>query len=103
MNIPLTESMYYILISLTEPNHGYGIMQQVEELTRGRVTLGPGTLYGALNTLLEKKWIEVYSQEDESRKKKEYILTPKGKEILKVEILRLEELLTNGRKVMKHA
>lgn len=103
LNIPLTESMYYILISLTEPNHGYGIMQQVEELTKGRVTLGPGTLYGALNTLLEKKWISIYSQEDESRKKKEYVLTPKGKEIVEEEILRLEELLTNGRKVMKHA
>lgn len=103
MNIPLTESMYYILISLTEPNHGYGIMQQVEELTQGRVTLGPGTLYGALNTLLDKKWIEIYSQEDESRKKKEYMLTSRGKEVVEAEIRRLEELLTNGRKVMKHA
>jgi DNA-binding PadR family transcriptional regulator len=95
--------MYYILISLTEPNHGYGIMQQVEELTQGRVTLGPGTLYGALNTLLDKKWIEIYSQEDESRKKKEYMLTSRGKEVVEAEIRRLEELLTNGRKVMKHA
>lgn len=103
MNIPLTESMYYILISLTEPNHGYGIMQQVEELTKGRVTLGPGTLYGALNTLLDKKWIEIYSQEDESRKKKEYMMTSRGKEVVEAEIRRLEELLTNGRKVMKHA
>lgn len=103
LNIPLTESMYYILISLTEPNHGYGIMQQVEELTQGRVTLGPGTLYGALNTLLDKKWIEIYSQEDESRKKKEYMLTSRGKEVVEAEIRRLEELLTNGRKVMKHA
>ena len=71
MNISLTESMYYILISLIEPNHGYGIMQQVEEMTNGRVVLGPGTLYGALNTLLEKRWIEIFSQDDESRKKKE--------------------------------
>lgn len=102
MNISLTESMYYILISLIEPNHGYGIMQQVEEMTNGRVVLGPGTLYGALNTLLEKRWIEIFSQDDESRKKKEYLLTDSGKEVIKNEMLRLEELLINGKKVMDH-
>jgi len=100
VNISLTESMYYILISLTKPNHGYGIMQQVEEMTNGRVILGPGTLYGALNTLLEKRWIEIFSQDDESRKKKEYLLTGSGKEVIKNEMLRLEELLNNGKKVM---
>lgn len=102
MNISLTESMYYILISLTKPNHGYGIMQQVEEMTNGRVVLGPGTLYGALNALLEKRWIEIYSQDDESRKKKEYLLTKSGKEVIKNEMLRLEELLNNGKKVMNN-
>ena len=103
MNISLTESMYYILISLIEPNHGYGIMQQVEEMTNGRVVLGPGTLYGALNTLLEKRWIEIFSQDDESRKKKEYLLTDSGREVIKNEMLRLEELLINGKKVMENA
>ncbi len=102
MNISLTESMYYILISLTKPNHGYGIMQQVEEMTNGRVVLGPGTLYGALNTLLEKRWIEIFSQDDESRKKKEYLLTDSGKEVINNEMMRLEELLINGKKVMDH-
>ena len=102
MNISLTESMYYILISLTKPNHGYGIMQQVEEMTNGRVVLGPGTLYGALNTLLEKRWIEIFSQDDESRKKKEYLLTDSGKEVINNEMMRLEELLINGKKVMNN-
>ena len=102
MNISLTESMYYILISLIKPNHGYGIMQQVEEMTNGRVVLGPGTLYGALNALLEKRWIEIFSQDDESRKKKEYLLTENGKEVIKNEMLRLEELLNNGKKVMNN-
>ena len=102
MNISLTESMYYILISLTKPNHGYGIMQQVEEMTNGRVVLGPGTLYGALNTLLEKRWIEIFSQDDESRKKKEYLLTDSGKEVINNEMMRLEELLINGKKVMEN-
>jgi len=93
--------MYYILLSLSKPNHGYGIMQMVEEMTKGRVTLGPGTLYGALNSLQEKKWIMMYSQDDESRKKKEYLITEKGKEVLDNEISRLEELLENGKKVTR--
>ena len=49
----LTEAVYYILLSLMEPMHGYGIMQNVEQLSGGRVRLAPGTLYGAINTLLE--------------------------------------------------
>jgi len=101
VNITLTESMYYILLSLSKPNHGYGIMQMVEEMTKGRVILGPGTLYGALNSLQEKKWIMMYSQDDESRKKKEYLITEKGKEVLDNEISRLEELLENGKKVTR--
>ena len=94
--------MFYILISLLQPNHGYGIMQQVEERTKGRVALGAGTLYGALNTLLEKKWIMLHSQDDQSRKKKEYLITALGKEILNEEITRLSELLENGRKAMEN-
>lgn len=50
----LTESTYYILLSLYHPQHGYGIMQQTEQLSGGRVHLAAGTLYGALNSLCEK-------------------------------------------------
>ncbi|MBR3428942.1 MAG: PadR family transcriptional regulator, partial [Clostridia bacterium] len=53
----LTEATYYILLSLCRPRHGYGIMQQTEELSGGRVRLAAGTLYGALNTLCDKGWI----------------------------------------------
>ena len=53
----LTEATYYILLSLYRPRHGYGIMQQTEELSGGRVRLAAGTLYGALNTLCDKGWI----------------------------------------------
>ena len=59
-NPPLTEAVYYILLSLTEPLHGYGIMQKAEQLSSGRVRLAAGTLYGALNTLLEKGHEERY-------------------------------------------
>lgn len=97
MRAPITESTYYILLAVLKPNHGYGIIQKVQDLTNSRVTLGPGTLYGAINTLLEKKWIMLYSEEKISRKKKEYLITNLGKSILLEEIERLEELIKNGR------
>lgn len=96
MSSPITESTYYILLAVLKPNHGYGIIQKVEELTNGRVILGPGTLYGAINTLLEKKWITLYSEEKDSRKKKEYLISEEGRKVLFEEIDRLKELIKNG-------
>ena len=69
---PLTESLYYILISVMKPNYGYGIMENISKITNNRVNMGAGTLYGAINILLEKKYIELYSEEVDSRKKKEF-------------------------------
>ena len=93
---PLTEAFFYILLSLRHPNHGYGVIQEVEELTKGRVCLGAGTLYGALQTMQKRGWIRVVSQETESRKKKEYIITEAGKEVFETERARLAELLGNA-------
>ena len=93
---PLTEAFFYILLSLRHPNHGYGVIQEVEELTNGRVSLGAGTLYGALQTMQKRGWIRVVSQETESRKKKEYIITEAGKEVFETERARLAELLGNA-------
>ncbi|MCK9313017.1 MAG: PadR family transcriptional regulator [Methanocorpusculum sp.] len=94
---PLTEAAYYILLSLYEPMHGYGIMQNVKVMSCDRVNLGPGTLYGAISSLLEKGWI-ISAGEPDSRKK-EYQITESGKKAVDCEIHRLEELLANGRKV----
>jgi len=96
----LTEGVYLILLSMLKPNHGYGVMQSVEAMTQGRVTLGAGTLYGAINTLLEKGWIIAIGHNKESRKK-EYVVTEAGKEILQTEIIRLGELLAIGCKEME--
>ncbi len=96
----LTEASYYILLSLYRPQHGYGIMQQTEEMSRGRVRLAAGTLYGALNTLCEKGWIIQLPVDDNSRRK-EYMLTQKGLEILKNEVRRLRELADNGEAILK--
>lgn len=95
----LTEAVYYILLSLYKPLHGYGIMQNISDLSEERVKLGAGTLYGAINTLLEKKWIEAIVGSEKSRKK-EYVITELGKSIVTDEILRLTELIQNGLKVV---
>jgi len=92
----LTESVFYILLSLKDPLHGYGIMQNISKLSNGRIEMGAGTLYGAINTLLSRRWITPYEDNEKSRKKK-YVLTEIGIEELKREIIRLEELIENGK------
>jgi DNA-binding PadR family transcriptional regulator len=94
----LTEAVYYILLALFEPMHGYGIMQRVQSLSSGRVTLGAGTLYGALSTLLEKNWIVPFGS-DMGDRRKEYVITPSGKAAVETEIRRLEELIGNGHSI----
>lgn len=96
----LTEAVYYILLSLIEPMHGYGIMQRVEEMSQGRVRLAAGTLYGALNTLLDKAWIKALQMHGEDRKKN-YQITTLGCKALRHEMIRLEELLKNGSMIME--
>ncbi len=95
----LTEAVYYILLSLFEPLHGYGIMQNVKVLSCGRVSMGAGTLYGAVSTLVEKGWIKPLENANDERKK-EYIITDAGKRIVGVELDRLEELIQNGRRIL---
>ena len=99
-NSALTEAVYYILLSLLTPRHGYGIMQNAESLSGGRVKLAAGTLYGAINSLLEKGWIMALPGEKDSRKK-EYVITEDGKTVLKAEISRLKELLENGLRILE--
>lgn len=93
---PLTEALFYILLAVRKPNHGYGIIQDVAELTSGRVVLGPGTLYGAIQSLEKKNWIRIYSMDTESRKKKEYLITEMGLAAFEEEVRRLEELVHNA-------
>jgi len=94
-NIVLTEAVFYTLLSLGTPLHGYGIMQKAGQLSKGRVKLAAGTLYGAITTMLEKQWIKALPGEKNSRKK-EYLITQLGKQVLAAEIARLRELLENA-------
>jgi len=94
--ITLTEVVYLILLSMLRPQHGYSVMQYIGKLTKGRVVLGAGTLYGAINTLVEKQWIRAAGEVKDSRKK-EYVITDSGKKVLRGDMARMEELLTIGR------
>ncbi len=90
----LTEAVFYILLSLSKPLHGYAIMQNIKSLTKGRINMGAGTLYGALSALVEKEYITEVKSDDPS--KRLYIRTELGTEILENEINRLNELTQNA-------
>lgn len=91
--LPLSEATYLILASLTEPRHGYGIMQDVEAISGGRVRVGPGTLYGALTNLLQQKLIQRSGETGEGHdRRKVYALTPLGERVLVLEGERLASL-----------
>ena len=94
--LPLTEATFYILLSLSSgKKHGYLIMKDVEHLSDRRVTLGTGTLYGALGRLLDLKWIERVDEEPENgRPRKAYVLSGQGRSILAAETTRLQSAVS---------
>ena len=95
--IPMTETTYYTLLSVTAPRHGYAIMQYVSELTRGRIVLGTGTLYTMVGRLVADGIIITVPNEDG---KKTYQLTPVGLELLEAETKRLRDQLADGESVL---
>lgn len=90
--IPMSETAYYILLSLTEPRHGYSVMQYVQRITSGRIRLGAGTLYGSLAKMEKGGLIKMVMEE---RKRKVYRITDRGCAILEMEIERIGELYGN--------
>jgi DNA-binding PadR family transcriptional regulator len=92
-NLPLTEPVFLVLLSLAErPRHGYSILKDVEQISGGRVVLSTGTLYGALQRLLSEGWIERFEEQDTSREKRAYRLSSKGRRNLEAEIDRMRHL-----------
>ena len=89
----LTEPMYYILLSLYKENYGYEIMESVKEISNNRVEVGPGTLYPILARFEKEDIIKLVSSEG---RRKNYIITDMGKEILEEEVIRLENLVLDG-------
>ncbi len=90
---PMTESMYYLLLALREPSHGYALMREIERISHGRVRMGPGTLYGLLPKLMEDSLIE---QVGGNGRRKVYALTEAGRSALRYEYSRLQAMVLDG-------
>lgn len=94
--VPMTETGFYILLCLRSPNHGYGIVQRVKELTEGEIVLSPGTMYGSLSKM-EKDGLIVFLREEEKRKI--YQTTELGLEVLGLELNRIERIYRNAKEM----
>lgn len=92
--VPMTESGFYILFCLQQPQHGYGISQRVKQMTGGELVISAGTMYGTLSKM-EKDGLIAFAREDEKRKL--YQITELGGEVLALEIARIERLYKNSK------
>ena len=92
--VPMTETGFYILLCLQQPNHGYGIVQRVEQMTKGEIRLTPGTMYGSLSKM-EKDGLIFFIREEEKRKI--YQITELGRQVLDLELKRIERLYLNSK------
>lgn len=92
--VPMTETGFYILFCLQKERHGYSITQKVKELTTGQLSISPGTMYGTL-AKMEKDGLIAFVREEEKRKL--YSITELGKQILELEIQRIERLYRNSK------
>lgn len=87
--VPMTETGFYILLCLRKETHGYGIIQKVDELTEGAIKISPGTMYGSLSKMKKDGLIEFFREED---KRKIYLITELGQQVLNFEMQRIERL-----------
>ena len=92
--IPMTETGFYILYCLKNEMHGYNIIQTVKQMTNGEITISAGTMYGSLSKMEKDSLIQFVKEEE---KRKSYIITDLGKEILTIELKRIERLYKNSR------
>ncbi|SET45251.1 DNA-binding transcriptional regulator, PadR family [Natronincola peptidivorans] len=90
---PMTEAMYYVLLALMNPNHGYQLMNAITEVSNGRLNMGPGTLYGVLSRMQKDGLISL--AEDDGRRKT-YSITDDGERALRIEYSRLMALVQDG-------
>ena len=97
---------YYLLLTLAEgPSHGLAIARNVRQLSDGQVHLWPATLYGTLDELVERHWIEEVADHpaEESERKRFYQLTRAGKRLMAEETERLAGLVKVARARLKRA
>ena len=96
--VPMTETGFYILLCLQKPNYGYGVVQQVEALTKGEIRLTPGTMYGSLSKMEKDGLIQFIRAEE---KRKIYQITELGREVLHLELKRISRLYQNVQTAME--
>ena len=94
--VPMTESGFYILYCLQRPQHGYGVSQQVRQMTGGEVVIGAGTMYGSLSKMEKDGLIAFVAEEDKRRLSQ---ITALGREVLETELRRIERLYKNSKGV----
>ena len=95
--VPMTETGFYILFCLQKPNHGYGIVQMVDKLTAGEIRLAPGTMYGGLSKMEKDGLIRFVNEEE---KRKIYVITDLGTEVLQLELKRIKRLYRTSQEVI---
>lgn len=95
--VPMTETGFYILLCLCTPNHGYGVVQRVRELTDGEINLAPGTMYGSLSKMEKDGLIAFVAEED---KRRIYQITPLGSEVLELELKRIGRLYRTAKEAV---
>ena len=95
--VPMIETGFYILLCLQSPNHGYGVVQMVEKMTDGEIRLSPGTMYGSLSKMEKDKLIQFVREEE---KRKLYVITELGNEVLQLEKARIKRLYRNSTEVL---
>lgn len=94
--VPMSESGFYILFCLQQPQHGYGISHRVKRMTGGELIISAGTMYGTL-AKMEKDGLIAFVREEEKRKL--YQITALGKEVLTLELARIQRLYQNSKGV----
>jgi len=97
--LPMTETAFYILLSMSEPRHGYGIAKFVSELTKERIKLGSGTIYGTLTKMQRDGIIAVF---DDTEKRIVYEITDTGKELLRAEMGRISRVYDDMKSMEKY-
>ncbi|GAA0292126.1 PadR family transcriptional regulator [Gracilibacillus halotolerans] len=97
----LTDSMFYIMAALTEPRHGYAIMNLIEETSEGVIKIGPASMYTIIKKLLKQEWIYLYDGSDSRRKT--YLLTGKGKEVLEQDLKIRNKMIDLAMKGLKES
>ena len=100
--LPLTPAMFHILLALADKErHGYHIMREVDERTRGSVKLGPGTLYGSIKRMIADGLVEELHErpdpELDDERRRYYRLTDFGFRVATAEAQRLEQMVRSAR------